>query len=78
MISRGVSPQNRRATRLALTEDGRAILDDLVAHRVALFREVTASVGGSERSALLRGAAAFTAAYRAVADIDEADVANRV
>ncbi|BDD99934.1 MarR family winged helix-turn-helix transcriptional regulator [Mycolicibacterium fortuitum] len=78
LISRGVSPQNRRATRLALTEDGRAILDDLVAHRVALFREVTASVGGSERSALLRGAAAFTAAYRAVADIDEADVANRV
>ncbi|STZ87925.1 Uncharacterised protein [Mycolicibacterium fortuitum] len=39
---------------------------------------MTASVGGSERSALLRGAAAFTAAYRAVADIDEADVANRV
>ncbi|OBI69231.1 MarR family transcriptional regulator [Mycolicibacterium fortuitum] len=78
LISRGVSPQNRRATRLALTEDGRAILDDLVAHRVALFREVTASVGRSERSALLRGAAAFTTAYRALVDTDDTGVANRV
>lgn len=77
LITRGVSPQNRRATLLDLTGAGRAILRDLVAHRVALFRDVTAALGPSERSDLLRGAAAFTEAYRTLADSDDSDVADR-
>lgn len=77
LITRGVSPQNRRATRLDLTDDGQAVLEDLVAHRVALFRDVTATVGPGERTDLLRGAAAFTAAYRALVDSDNQDVADR-
>ncbi len=77
LITRGVSPQNRRATRLDLTDDGQAVLADLVAHRVALFRDVTATVGRGERTDLLRGAAAFTAAYRALVDSDNQDVADR-
>ncbi|TGB45430.1 MarR family transcriptional regulator [Mycolicibacterium peregrinum] len=77
LISRGVSPQNRRATRLDLTDDGRAILQDLVAHRVALFRDVTAAIGRRERDDLLRGATAFTAAFRERADSDKPGVADR-
>ncbi|OMC29591.1 MarR family transcriptional regulator [Mycobacterium sp. GA-1841] len=76
LITRGVSPQNRRATRLDLTDEGRAVLQDLVEHRVALFREVTAGVGGSERDDLLRGATAFTTAYRALVDTDETGAAD--
>jgi len=39
-ITRRVSPTNRRATLLELTDAGRAVLDELIALRVAAFGEV--------------------------------------
>ncbi len=63
LISRSVAPHNRRATVLELTDAGRAVLDELVAHRVELFRRVSAGMTARTRAALLGGAAAFTAAY---------------
>ncbi|TMS52313.1 MarR family transcriptional regulator [Mycobacterium sp. DBP42] len=71
LITRSVYPQNRRATLLDLTDDGRAILDDLVAYRVELFEGVTTALGRVERNNLLRGATAFTVAYRALSDGDK-------
>ena len=62
-ITRAVAPHNRRATMLELTEAGRAILEDLVTHRVALLDAVADQMSAHERDALLRGAAAFTSAY---------------
>jgi DNA-binding MarR family transcriptional regulator len=62
-ITRGVAPHNRRATILELTDAGRAVLDEVVAERVARFRSVTEQMSGRERAQLLAGATAFTAAY---------------
>ena len=63
LITRRVAAHNRRATILDLTDAGRAVLDDLVAHRTERFRAVAALLDDAEREALLKGAAAFTAAY---------------
>lgn len=63
LITRGVAPHNRRATVLELTDAGQTVLDEVVAHRVELFEMVAADMDARERAALLRGAAAFTAAY---------------
>ncbi len=68
LIRRGVAPHNRRATLLELTDAGRAVLDELVAHRVELLRAVAAGMSANNRGALLRGAEAFTAQYHALAD----------
>lgn len=68
LISRRVAPHNRRATILELTDAGRAVLDELVAHRVEVFRAVAAGMSASNRAALVRGAGAFTAAYHELAD----------
>ncbi|BBZ28551.1 hypothetical protein MMAD_28460 [Mycolicibacterium madagascariense] len=68
LITRRVAPHNRRATVLELTDAGRAVLDDLVQHRVDVFRHVSATMSASNRAALLRGAAAFTAAYHQLVD----------
>ncbi|WP_245906030.1 MarR family winged helix-turn-helix transcriptional regulator [Mycolicibacterium palauense] len=62
LISREVSPLNRRATILELTAAGEAILAELVHLRVRLFREVADEMAPRERTALLHGAAAFTEA----------------
>ncbi|AFM19923.1 transcriptional regulator [Mycolicibacterium chubuense NBB4] len=63
LITRSVAPHNRRATLLALTDAGHAILDDLVALRAERFRSIAEQMSRRERAQLLAGAAAFTAAY---------------
>jgi len=62
-ITRRVSPTNRRATLLELTDAGRAVLDELIALRVKAFGEVTQRMSEADRAALVRGARAFTAAH---------------
>jgi DNA-binding MarR family transcriptional regulator len=71
LVTRGVAPHNRRATLLELTDAGRAILDELVAVRVERFRHVTEQMSNRERENLLKGAAAFTAAYNRLAKHDD-------
>jgi DNA-binding MarR family transcriptional regulator len=68
LITRQVAPNNRRATMLELTDAGRAVLDELVALRVQLFKTTAAKMKAGERAALLRGAAAFTAIYTDLGD----------
>ena len=63
-ITRRVSPTNRRATLLELTDAGRSILDELVALRVNAFGEVVRHMSEADRAALIRGTRAFTEAYR--------------
>jgi DNA-binding MarR family transcriptional regulator len=67
-ITRRVSPTNRRATVLELTDNGRAVLDELVALRVRAFGEVTDQMTAADRSALIRGTQAFTAIQQQVAE----------
>jgi DNA-binding MarR family transcriptional regulator len=62
LITRRVSPTNRRATELTLAPHGQAVLDDLVAVRTAALAEVTAHMTARHRQALLQGAQAFTVA----------------
>ncbi|CAM4275784.1 putative HTH-type transcriptional regulator YusO [Mycobacterium basiliense] len=68
LITRSVSPRNRRATILELTELGRSILDDLVCQRVSLIRAVAEQMTTAERDALLTAAAAFSSAYYHLTD----------
>ena len=63
-ITRRVSPTNRRATLLELTDAGQAALDELVALRVEAFGEVTQHMSEADRAALIQGTRAFTAAHR--------------
>ena len=65
-ITRRVSPTNRRATLLELTDAGRSVLDELIALRVQAFGEVTQHMSEADRSALMQGTRAFTAAHRAL------------
>jgi DNA-binding MarR family transcriptional regulator len=67
-ITRRVSPTNRRATLLELTDDGQAVLDELVVLRVRAFGEVTEQMTAADRSALVRGTQAFTAIQQQAAD----------
>ena len=67
-ITRRVSPTNRRATLLEMTDAGRAVLDELVALRLQAFGEVVRHLSEAERAALVRGTEAFTAAYRSLSD----------
>jgi len=69
-ITRAVAPHNRRATILELTDAGRAVLDSLVSHRVALLSAVADQLSSVERDALLRGTTAFTSAYHRLAAHD--------
>jgi DNA-binding MarR family transcriptional regulator len=62
LITRRVSPTNRRATQLELAPAGQAVLDELVGIRSAALAEVTAHLTDDERHALLSGARAFTRA----------------
>ncbi len=67
-ITRRVSPSNRRATLLEMTDAGRAVLDELIQLRVEAFGEVVRLLTDAERSALVRGTEAFTAAHRELSD----------
>jgi DNA-binding MarR family transcriptional regulator len=67
-ITRRVSPTNRRATLLEMTDAGRAVLDELIQLRITAFGEVVRHLTDAERSALVRGAEAFTAAHRQLSD----------
>lgn len=67
-ITRSVSPTNRRATLLELTDAGRAVLDELVALRVQAFGEVAALMSDGDRAALVQGTRAFTDAHRQLSD----------
>ena len=67
-ITRRVSPTNRRATLLEMTDAGRAVLDELIQLRVDAFGEVVRLLTDAERSALVRGTEAFTAAHRQLSD----------
>jgi len=62
-ITRRVSPTNRRATLLELTDAGRAVLDELITLRVEAFGQVAQRMSASDRAALVQGARAFTAAH---------------
>jgi DNA-binding MarR family transcriptional regulator len=62
-ITRRVSPANRRATLLELTDAGRAVLDELVAVRLHHFGEVAKQMSADDRTALVQGAQAFTDAH---------------
>ena len=63
-ITRRVSPTNRRATLLELTDAGRAVLDELIAMRVEAFGKVTEHMSENDRAALMQGTRAFTSAHR--------------
>ncbi len=63
-ITRSVSPANRRATVLELTDAGRAILAELVVLRIRAFGEVVERMDAADRAALIQGAQAFTDAGR--------------
>jgi DNA-binding MarR family transcriptional regulator len=62
LITRRVSPTNRRATQLELAPGGQAVLDELVAVRSQALAEVTRHMTDDERRELLHGARAFTRA----------------
>ena len=62
LITRRVSPSNRRATLLELTDAGHAALAELNTLRRSALRAVTALMSNDDRAALLQGTHAFTAA----------------
>jgi DNA-binding MarR family transcriptional regulator len=64
-ITRRVSPTNRRATLLELTDAGRAVLDELISLRVEAFGEIARRMDNDDLAALMQGTQAFTAAHRA-------------
>lgn len=67
-ITRRVSPTNRRATLLELTDSGRAILTELIELRVQAFGAVVETMDDPDRAALIQGAQAFTDAHRNASD----------
>jgi DNA-binding MarR family transcriptional regulator len=67
-ITRRVSPTNRRATLLELTEDGRALLAKLIELRVRAFGAVVEQMNASDRAALIQGTQAFTDAHRSLSN----------
>lgn len=66
LITRRVSPRNRRATVLELTDAGLAVLDDLIVLRSRALTEVADHMSSEELEALIRGAQAFTDAAKAL------------
>ena len=67
-ITRRVSPNNRRATLLELTDAGHSVLDELIALRIEAFGEVIQRMSEADRVALIQGTKAFTAAHRDLSD----------
>lgn len=68
LITRSISPTNRRATVLDLTNAGRATLTKLIALRTKAIRAITDQMNEHDRDALLQGAEAFTAAQHLLSD----------
>lgn len=66
LITREVAPDNRRATWLELTADGRAVLADLARARAAALGRVIEGMTDDGQKALLTGAEGFADAYRQV------------
>jgi DNA-binding MarR family transcriptional regulator len=64
LITRRVSPTNRRATLLELTAAGRKVLGELISIRITALQAVTEHMSEEERNALLTGTRAFTIARR--------------
>lgn len=62
LITRTVSPANRRATLLELSDQGRALLERLTETRISALRRVTDQMSSREQRSLLIGARAFTRA----------------
>jgi DNA-binding MarR family transcriptional regulator len=62
LITRSVSPDNRRATRLDLTPAGRGLVEELIRVRTETFRYIVEYMSEQDRKALLRGSQAFTEA----------------
>ncbi|WP_238889575.1 MarR family winged helix-turn-helix transcriptional regulator [Mycobacterium sp. IDR2000157661] len=75
-LTRRVSPTNRRATLLELTDAGRAVLDELITLRLAAFGAVTRHMTEADRAALIQGTRAFTAAHRELAEPSRAEDAE--
>lgn len=73
LITRRVSPTNRRATQLDLTDHGRQTLNDLVAMRATALREVTDHMTPDDLEALLTGAQAFTTTRDQLAEAASAE-----
>jgi DNA-binding MarR family transcriptional regulator len=67
LITRRVSPTNRRATLLEITAAGRKVLDELISIRTTALRTVTEDMNEETREALLIGTRAFTNARRRLA-----------
>jgi DNA-binding MarR family transcriptional regulator len=61
-ITRRVSPTNRRATLLELTDTGRAVLSELLRLRRNALKSVAGQMSKDDRAALLQGTRAFTTA----------------
>lgn len=61
-ITRRVSPTNRRATLLELTDAGRAMLSELLSLRMHALNSVIQKMSDDDRAALLQGTRAFTTA----------------
>ena len=72
-ITRRVSPTNRRATLLELTDAGRAVLDELVTLRRQAFGEVTQRMSEDDLAALIQGTRAFTTAHSELWSLGSAD-----
>jgi DNA-binding MarR family transcriptional regulator len=69
-ITRRVSPTNRRATLLELTDAGRGVLDEIIALRIEAFGEVVEHMSEADCDALVRGTRAFTSAHRELTAAD--------
>jgi DNA-binding MarR family transcriptional regulator len=67
LITRRVSPTNRRATLLEITDAGRNVLDELISIRTTALRTVAEDMNEEARQALLIGTRAFTNARRRLA-----------
>ena len=71
-ITRRVSPTNRRATLLELTDAGRTVLSELLTQRMHALTAVGQLMSEEDRVALLQGAQAFTTARQQLPEQDGA------
>ena len=55
LITRSVSPTNRRATMLELTDAGRSVLAELITLRTSAIRAITDQMSKDDRGAMLQG-----------------------
>ncbi|MEJ2863570.1 MarR family winged helix-turn-helix transcriptional regulator [Actinomycetospora flava] len=62
LVTREMSPSNRRATLVELTPQGHQVLAAVARVRAEAYRAVSERMDPDDRQALLRGAAAFAAA----------------